>query len=97
MNRQLARAMLRKIGYLADAVEDGAELLDRMRSATYDVILMDMQMPGVDGLEATWRIRRDWPPDQQATAHHRHDRRFCLPEDRAPLPEAGMDDYLSSP
>jgi signal transduction histidine kinase/ActR/RegA family two-component response regulator len=95
VNRMLARAMLERLGYQADIVEDGAELLDRMRSESYDIILMDMQMPRVDGLEATRRIRRDWPADRQPRIVAMTAAAF--PEDRARCLAAGMDDYVSKP
>ncbi|SPE42694.1 putative Histidine kinase [Candidatus Sulfopaludibacter sp. SbA3] len=95
VNRLLARAMLKRIGYQADAAVDGADLLTRMHQSTYDVVFMDMQMPGIDGLEATRRIRRDWPLDQQPRVIAMTAAAF--PEDRAQCLEAGMDDYVSKP
>jgi signal transduction histidine kinase/ActR/RegA family two-component response regulator len=95
VNRMLARAMLERLGYQADMAEDGSELLDRMRSESYDVILMDMHMPGMDGLEATRRIRRDWPADRQPRIVAMTAAAF--PEDRARCLAAGMDDYVAKP
>ncbi len=86
--------MLRRLGVVADAVPDGADYT-RLESTAYDVVLMDMQMPEVDGLEAARRIRRELPPWRQprivamtAAAFPKTARR-CL--------EAGMDDYVSKP
>ena len=95
VNRELALIMLRRLGYAADAASDGAKLLDRLSTTFYDVVLMDMQMPEVDGLEAARRIRGELPPQRQpriiamTAAAFAEDRRRCL--------EAGMDDYVSKP
>jgi signal transduction histidine kinase/ActR/RegA family two-component response regulator len=95
VNRTLARAMLQRLGYQADSAVDGADLLERMRRDTYDVIFMDMQMPGIDGLAATRRIRSGWPPDRQPRIIAMTAAAF--PEDRARCLDAGMDDYVSKP
>ena len=88
-------ALLERLGYRADSATNGAELLERLSRKEYDVVLMDVQMPELDGLEATRRIRRDLPGG-------RHLRIIALtaaafPEDRARCLEAGMDDYVSKP
>jgi two-component system, NarL family, sensor histidine kinase BarA len=95
VNRMVVLALLRRLGYQADSVANGAELLASLEKSTYDVVFMDVQMPGMDGLEATRRVRRDWPPERQPrivaiTAD-------AFPEDCARCLEAGMDDYLSKP
>ncbi len=74
---------------------DGEETLAALRRQRYDVILMDVQMPGMDGIEATRHIRDEWPVEEQpciiaVTANALHeDREACL--------SAGMNDYLSKP
>jgi signal transduction histidine kinase/ActR/RegA family two-component response regulator len=95
VNRELALIMLKRLGLRADAASNGAELLDRMATSSYDLVLMDMQMPEVDGLEAARRIRRDWPPDRQPRIIAMTAAAF--PEDRTRCLEAGMDDYVSKP
>ena len=95
VNRQLAVALLKKLGYDADLVENGREALDALERESYDVVLMDVQMPEVDGLEATRRIHQrfgsaDRPRIIAMTANAMEgDREECL--------AAGMDDYVSKP
>ncbi len=94
-NQRLARLILNRMGYQADLAGNGIEALAALRRQAYDVVLMDVQMPEMDGLEATRRIRAEFQPQQQPaifamTANTlQGDRERCL--------KAGMDDYLSKP
>ncbi|MDX2272988.1 MAG: ATP-binding protein [Cyanobacteriota bacterium] len=96
VNQQVIGFMLRRLGYQADLVENGQAALERLSDHSYDVILMDLQMPIMDGLTASRRIRaQTWPGSQQPwiialTAH-------ALQESQAECREAGMDDYLAKP
>ncbi len=95
VNQKVALLMLERLGYRADVAGNGQEVLQALQRQTYDVILMDVQMPEMDGLEATRRIRVDIPIKIQPriiamTANAMQgDRERCL--------EAGMDDYVSKP
>jgi CheY-like chemotaxis protein len=98
INRRLAAAMLDRIGLTADVVESGARALEQLRTTAYAVVLMDVQMPVLDGRETTraWRTgtepaatRRD-VPIVALTAHVGEDERVACTL-------AGMDDYLSKP
>jgi PAS domain S-box-containing protein len=97
VNQDVALGILQKLGLCADAVGNGAEAVELLRFVPYDLVLMDMQMPEMDGLEATRIIRNA----QSAVLNHRvpviamtansmqGDRQRCL--------AAGMDDYVSKP
>jgi CheY-like chemotaxis protein/HPt (histidine-containing phosphotransfer) domain-containing protein len=95
VNQKVALHMLDKLGYRADTAANGHEVLAALNRRCYDVILMDVQMPEMDGIEATQRIRAEHPPDRQPwivamTAHTlQGDREWCL--------SAGMDDYIGKP
>ena len=95
VNQMLALRFLEKMGYRADVVDNGLEAVATLDRESYDVVLMDVQMPEMDGLEATRQIRRsrptgDGPRIVAMTANAMQgDRELCL--------EAGMDDYVSKP
>ncbi len=96
VNQKLALRLLQQMGYRADLAANGIEAIECVARQTYDVVLMDVQMPEMDGLEASRRIVARWP---QAAARPRivamtanamqGDREECL--------SAGMDDYVTKP
>jgi PAS domain S-box-containing protein len=94
VSQKVALLMLQKIGYSADVVTNGVEVLKALQKQPYDVVLMDIQMPEMDGLETSRRICQEWsgfrPHLIAITANAmRGDSEVCL--------AAGMDDYISKP
>jgi CheY-like chemotaxis protein len=95
VNQKLALRLLSQMGYRADLAANGLEVLQAVKRQSYDVILMDVQMPEMDGLEATRRLCAELPDEKRPriiamTANAMQgDREMCL--------EAGMQDYLSKP
>jgi CheY-like chemotaxis protein len=94
-SQKVTLQMLRKLGYRADVAASGREALEALERQPYDIVLMDVRMPDMDGLEAARAIRDGWPPEDQPriiaiTA-------YALEGDRERCLEAGMDDYISKP
>ncbi len=95
VNQKVATHLLDRIGYRADIAANGLEVLEAVKRQSYDVVLMDVQMPEMDGLEATRRICQELPIEKRPriiamTANAMQgDREKCL--------DAGMDDYITKP
>jgi CheY-like chemotaxis protein len=95
VNQKVALRLLERMGYRADVAANGLEALAALQRQPYDVVLMDVQMPEMDGLEASRRIKQNWPPGDRPriiamTANAMQgDREKCL--------AAGMDDYITKP
>jgi CheY-like chemotaxis protein len=95
VNQKLALRILQQMGYRADLASNGIEAIESVERQVYDVVLMDVQMPEMDGLEASRRITAQWPADARPrivamTANAMAgDREMCL--------AAGMDDYITKP
>ena len=95
INQQVARRLLARLGYQADVVANGLEVIEALKRDRYDLVLMDIKMPEMSGTEATTYIRTFWPPARQPriaamTAH-------ASEEDRAHLLGIGIDDYIRKP
>jgi two-component system, sensor histidine kinase and response regulator len=93
VNCRLAVLMLEKAGHRVDVVNDGAAAIEAVRGKTYDLVLMDVQMPGVDGLEATRRIRA--LPHRQAAVPVIAITANAMQGDDRRCFEAGMNDYIT--
>ena len=95
VNQKLALRLLSRMGYRADLASNGVEAIECVERQPYDVVLMDVQMPEMDGLEASRQITQRWPLQQRPrivamTANAMQgDREACL--------AAGMDDYVTKP
>ncbi|MDW7709558.1 MAG: PAS domain S-box protein [Deferrisomatales bacterium] len=96
-NQQVALGLLGKLGVWADAVANGREAVDALGSSSYDLVLMDLQMPEMDGLEATRRIRGAGSPARNHDVPIVAMTAWALEGDRKRCLEAGMNDYLSKP
>jgi signal transduction histidine kinase/CheY-like chemotaxis protein len=95
INQKVALRMLERLGFQADVAANGLEAIDSFKRQRYDVILMDVQMPEMDGVSATNHIRTNWPTQAQPyiiamTAN-------ALSGDREKYLDVGMDDYVSKP
>jgi len=95
VNQRMTTQALEKMGHEVEVAENGLEALEALRARSYEMVLMDVQMPEMDGLEATRRIREEWPAEEQPfivalTA-------AVMEDDRERCQEAGMDTFLSKP
>ena len=94
VNQKVAIRMLERLGYRLDAVGNGLEVLEALRRQTYDIVLMDVQMPEMNGLDATRRVISDWgskrPWITALTAG-------AMKENRDECIAAGVDDFLTKP
>ena len=95
LNQQLIVALLERFGCHTAVAPNGREALAELRRQPYDLVLMDVQMPEMNGLEASRRIRQKWPEEARPrvialTAN-------IIPDEKESCLEAGMDDYLAKP
>jgi signal transduction histidine kinase/CheY-like chemotaxis protein len=102
INQKVAMKTLENFGHIVDLAENGYKAVEKASLKTYDLVLMDLEMPEMDGLEATRRIRK---MEHDDFLHGRDRKRMKIValtahstvEDRARCEEAGMDDYISKP
>ncbi|MGH9763417.1 MAG: response regulator, partial [Blastocatellia bacterium] len=95
LNRKVALKLLERFGYQAEAAQNGIEVIEALNRQSYDLVFMDVQMPEMDGLEASREICREWPKDRRPwivamTAN-------AMAGDQDECLSAGMDDYVSKP
>src|SRR5581483_6811578 len=95
VNQKVTLGQLARLGYRADLAANGLEVLDALERQRYDLVLMDVQMPEMDGLEATRRVAERWSRQERPrivalTAN-------AMADDRDVCLDAGMDDYLAKP
>jgi len=94
ISQQVGWLMLENLGHTVDLAENGIEVLKMLKHNRYDIIFMDLQMPEMDGLEATAEIVRTYPPEQRPkiiayTGDEKRNRDLCI--------AVGMDDFLRKP
>ncbi|WP_420455095.1 ATP-binding protein [Rubrivirga sp.] len=95
VNRKVAVGLLARLGVTPDVAEDGAQALDALEASAYDLVLMDLQMPVLDGIEATRQLRETLPAERQPRVVALTANAFS--EDAARCREVGMDGFLTKP
>jgi len=96
INRKLACKILERRGHVVAVAQNGREALEAVQTATFDLVLMDVQMPEMDGIEATRRIRAWERPARRRTMIAAMTA-LAMPEDRERCLKAGMDSYVTKP
>ncbi len=97
VNQEVAMRTLEKIGYRADLVQNGIEALEALRRQPYDVVLMDIEMPQMDGLTATRQIREEWQNRPEPAPKIIAITAYAMEGDRQKCFAAGMDGYITKP
>jgi len=93
VNQKVAQLMLQRLGHRTDLAANGQEALQALEVRAYDLVLMDVQMPEMDGIEATRMIRSRWPQGPKIIAVTSFDPEFC----REQCFSAGVDDFINKP
>jgi len=93
VNQKVTQLMLQRIGHRADLAANGQEVLRAMENRAYDLVLMDIQMPDMNGIEATKHIRSRWQQGPKIIAITSFDPEFC----REQCFSAGVDDFINKP
>jgi signal transduction histidine kinase/BarA-like signal transduction histidine kinase len=97
VNQKVALMLLKRLGYTADAVANGREVLQALQTTIYDLVLLDVQMPEMDGYEAAERINEQWKNNEIARPRLIAMTGNAMQGDREKCLAAGMDDYISKP
>jgi CheY-like chemotaxis protein len=97
VNQKVGLMLLKRLGYMADAVANGLEVLHALETKSYDLILLDVQMPEMDGYEAARRIRAKWAEREAERPRIVAMTGNAMLGDRERCLDAGMDDYVSKP
>src|SRR5258708_1181464 len=95
INQKVGLTILHKLGYHADVAGNGQEVPNALQTKPYDLILLDVHMPEMDGLEASRRICERWPPDKRPRIVAMTGN--ALLGDREKCLEAGIEDYITKP
>ena len=93
VNQKVTQLMLQRLGHRADLAANGQEVLRAMENRAYDLVLMDIQMPDMNGIEATKHIRSRWQQGPKIIAITSFDPEFC----REQCFSAGVDDFINKP
>lgn len=93
VNQKIMLAMLKKLGYSANVASNGAEVLLALQDQMYDLVLMDIQMPLIDGIDATRIIREQWPHSPKIVVITA----FAFESCREVCLDAGANDFLAKP
>lgn len=93
VNQKVALIILKKLGYRADLANNGQEVLTALEGHSYDLVLMDVQMPEMDGIETTKIIRKRWPQGPKIIVITAFNPEFC----REMCFNAGADDFINKP
>lgn len=93
MNQKVAQLMLQRLGHRTDLAANGQEVLRALENQSCDLVLMDIQMPKMDGIEATKHIRSRWQQGPKIIAITSFDPEFC----REQCFSAGVDDFINKP
>ena len=93
VNQKVAQLMLQRLGHRTDLAANGQEVLRALENQSCDLVLMDIQMPDMDGIEATKHIRSRWQQGPKIIAITSFDPEFC----REQCFSAGVDDFINKP
>ena len=93
VNQKVALIILKKLGYRADLANNGQEVLTALEGQAYDLVLMDIQMPVMDGIETTKMIRKRWPQGPKIIVITSYNPELC----RELCFSAGADDFINKP